>query len=68
MSSFLNRLKKKEEPIIEDEPQIEDRIHWVSILQKITFPVLNNLLRHTTISKYQSQALQNNIPGKVRIP
>ena len=45
MSSFLNRLKKKKEPIIEDEPQIEDRIHWVSILQKITFPVLNNLAK-----------------------
>ena len=41
----MNRLKKKEEPIIEDEPQIEDRIHWVSILQKITFPVLNNLAK-----------------------
>jgi hypothetical protein len=45
MSSFLNRLKKKEEPIIEDEPQIEDRIHWVSILQKIAYPVLNNLAK-----------------------
>ncbi|WP_295609859.1 DUF2264 domain-containing protein [uncultured Methanobrevibacter sp.] len=45
MSSFLNRFKKKEEPIIEDEPQIEDRIHWVSILQKITYPVLNNLAK-----------------------
>lgn len=45
MSSFLNRLKKKEEPIIEDEPHIEDRIHWVSILQKITYPVLNNLAK-----------------------
>lgn len=46
MSSFLNRLKKKKEPIIEDEPQsIEDRIHWVSILQKITYPVLNNLAK-----------------------
>ena len=46
MSSFLNRLKKKEEPVIEDEPQIlEDRVYWVSILQKITFPVLNNLAK-----------------------
>ena len=45
MSSFFKRLRKKEEPIIEDEPQIEDRIHWVSILQKITFPVLNNLAK-----------------------
>lgn len=46
MSSFLNRLKKKEEPIIEDEPQtIEDRIYWVSILQKITHPVLSNLAK-----------------------
>lgn len=45
MSSFLNRFKKKEEPIIEDEPHIEDRIHWVSILQKITYPVLNNLAK-----------------------
>ncbi len=46
MSSFLNRLKKKEEPIIEDEPHVlEDRDYWVSLLQKITFPVLSNLAK-----------------------
>ena len=46
MSSFLNRLKKKEEPIIEEEPHVlEDRDYWISLLQKITFPVLNNLAK-----------------------
>ncbi len=45
MSKFFNRFKKEEEPpVIEEEPSVwEDRIYWVSTLQKIAFPVLNNL-------------------------
>ena len=45
MSKFFGRLKKSEEaPIMEERPPIwEDRIFWVSTLQKIAFPVLNNL-------------------------
>lgn len=45
MSKFFGRLKKSEEaPIMEERPPIwEDRIFWVQILQKITFPVLDNL-------------------------
>ena len=45
MSKFFNRFKKEEEPpVIEEEPSIwEDRIYWVSTLQKIAFPVINNL-------------------------
>ena len=45
-SSFLDRFKKKETPVIEDMPPVwEDRIFWVSTLQKIAFPVLNNLAK-----------------------
>ena len=46
-NSFLKRFKKQEEaPIIEEKPPIwEDRIFWVSTLQKIAFPVINNLAR-----------------------
>ena len=46
-NSFLKRFKKQEEaPIIEEKPPIwEDRTFWVSTLQKIAFPVINNLAR-----------------------
>ena len=46
-NSFFNRFKKEEKPqIIEEQaPVWEDRIFWVSTLQKIAFPVLNNLAR-----------------------
>ena len=44
-NSFFKRFKKEEEPIImeEEAPVWEDRIFWVSTLQKIAYPVLNNL-------------------------
>ena len=42
--SIFKRFRKKEEPVVEEKPSIwEDRIFWVSTLQKIAFPVLNNL-------------------------
>lgn len=47
-NSFFKRFKKEEEeiPVIEEEtPVFDDRIFWVSTLQKIAFPVLNNLAR-----------------------
>ena len=46
-NSFFNRFKKEEKPpVIEEQaPVWEDRIYWVSTLQKIAFPVLNNLAR-----------------------
>ena len=45
MSKFFGRLKKSEEaPIVEEQAPIwEDRIFWVETLQKITFPILDNL-------------------------
>ena len=47
-NSIFKRFKKKETPVVEDKPPIwEDRIFWVSTLQKITFPVLNNLAKGT---------------------
>ena len=61
MSSFFKRLRKKEEPIIEDKPQVlEDRVYWVSLLQKITFPVLNNLAKGTLRKNmpYESTSLE----------
>ena len=44
-NSFFKRLKKEEEPpIIEDQTSVwEDRIFWVSTLQKIAYPVISNL-------------------------
>ena len=61
MSSFLNRLKKKEDPIIEEKvPDWEDRIYWISILQKITNPVLNNLAKGSLRKNmpYESTSLE----------
>ena len=44
-NSFLKRFKQEEKPIImeEETPVWEDRIFWVSTMQKIAYPVLNNL-------------------------
>ena len=43
-NSFLGRFRKNNTPVVEEEPPVwEDRIFWVSILEKIAFPVLNNL-------------------------
>ena len=61
MSSFLNRLKKNEDPIIEEKvPDWEDRIYWISILQKITNPVLNNLAKGSLRKNmpYESTSLE----------
>lgn len=46
-NSFLKRFKKEEKPpVIEEQaPVWEDRIYWVSTLQKIALPVLNNLAK-----------------------
>lgn len=61
MSSFLNRLKKKEDPIIEEEtPDWEDRIYWISILRKISNPVLTNLAKGSLRKNmpYESTSLE----------
>ena len=43
-NSFFGRFKKNNNQVIEEQPPIwEDRIFWVETLQKIAFPVLNNL-------------------------
>ena len=43
-NSIFKRFKKKEEPVIEEQPPVwEDRIFWISTLQKIAYPVLSNL-------------------------
>ena len=44
-NSFFKRFKKEEEPleIEEESPVWKDRIYWISTLQRIAFPVLNNL-------------------------
>lgn len=44
--SFFKRFRKKEPPVEEEKPPIwEDRIFWVSTLQKIAYPVLSNLAK-----------------------
>lgn len=45
-NSIFKRFRKKETPVVEEKPPIwEDRIYWVSTLQKIAYPVLNNLAK-----------------------
>jgi hypothetical protein len=61
MSSFLKRFQKKEDPEIEENtPVWEDRIYWVSLLQKITYPVLNNLAKGSLRKNmpYESNSLE----------
>ncbi|MBO6111232.1 MAG: DUF2264 domain-containing protein [Methanobrevibacter sp.] len=61
MSSFFKRFKKEEDPIVEEQtPVWEDRIYWVSILQKIAYPVLNNLAKGSLRKNmpYESTSLE----------
>ena len=60
-NSFFNRFKKKEEePVIEETPNvIEDREYWISIMQKITTPVLTNLAKGS---------LRKNMPYESKSP
>ncbi len=51
MGRLFNRHKKDEQPI-EEEPSIwEDRIFWVTTLQKIALPVLGNLAKSSLRKK-----------------
>ena len=46
MGKFFKRNKKQQDSLVEEKPPVwEDRIYWVSTLQKIAYPVLNNLAR-----------------------
>ncbi len=60
MGKFFNRSKKQDKEIVEEKPPVwEDRIFWVSTLQKIAFPVLNNLARN---SLRKSMPYESNSP------
>ena len=61
MGKLFNRFKKEEAPVIEEKPPVwEDRIFWISTLQKIAFPVLNNLAKGTLRKNmpYESNSLE----------
>ena len=61
MASFLNKLRKKEEPVIEEQEfSLSDRVFWVSTLQKIAYPVLNNLAKSSLRKNmpYESPSLE----------
>lgn len=56
-NSIFKRFRKKEEPIVEEQPSTwEDRIFWVSTLQKIAYPVLNNLANGSLKKKMPIQS------------
>lgn len=60
-NSFLKRFKKKEEPEIEETPNIiEDREYWISIMRKISNPVLTNLAKGSLKKNmpYESTSLE----------
>ncbi len=53
-NSFFGRFKKRDNKVVEEHlPIREDRIFWVETLQKIAFPVLNNL-KKAHLKKYVS--------------
>ncbi len=57
-NSFFKRFRKKEEPVIEEEPSIwEDRIFWVTTLQKIALPVLGNLAKSSLRKKMPNDSI-----------
>lgn len=61
MGKLFNRNKKEKLPVVEEEPPVwEDRIYWVSTLQKIAFPVLNNLAKSSLRKNmpYESPSLE----------
>ena len=50
--SIFGRFRKKEEPVIQEEPSVfEDRLIWISLLQRIALPVLDNLSSRTLKKK-----------------
>ena len=52
-NSFFGRFKKNNNQVIEEQPPVwEDRIFWVETLQKIAFPVLNNLKKESLYGFY----------------
>lgn len=58
----MNRFRKNKEPVVEEEPPIwEDRIFWVSTLQKIAYPILSNLANGNLKKKmpYESNSQKN---------
>lgn len=62
-NSIFKRFRKEEEPVVEEQPsKWEDRIFWVSTLQKIAYPVLNNLANGSLKKKMpiQSNSPDNN--------
>ncbi|MDO5860133.1 DUF2264 domain-containing protein [Methanobrevibacter sp.] len=61
-NSIFKRFRKQEEPVIEEESSVlEDRDYWISLLQKIAYPVLNNLARGSLRKKmpYESISAEN---------
>ena len=61
MASFFKKLRKKEEPVIEEQDSVlDDRIFWVSTMQKIAYPVLNNLAKGSLRKNmpYESPSLE----------
>ena len=61
-NSFFKRFKKeKEPPVVEEEPPVwEDRIFWISTMQKIALPVLDNLAKGTLKKNmpYESKSVE----------
>ena len=56
--SIFGRFRKKEEPVIQEEtPVFEDRMIWISLLQRIAFPVLDNLSSRTLKKKMPYESI-----------
>lgn len=59
-NSIFGRFRKKDNPIIEEEPYVlEDRTLWVEALQKIAYPVLSNLKSNNLKKNMPFESLDN---------
>ena len=64
-NSFFGRFKKRDNKVVEEHlPIREDRIFWVETLQKIAFPVLNNL-KKGSLKKNMSLEASNSESNKI---
>ena len=64
-NSFFGRFKKRDNKVVEEHlPIREDRIFWVETLQKIAFPVLNNL-KKVSLKKNMSLEASNSESNKI---
>ena len=59
-NSIFKRFKKNKAPVIEEKPSVyEDRMFWISTLERIAFPILNNLSKDSLKKKMPVESISS---------